>query len=75
MRTCGDFLGEFRAPSALWNVKIPSKVVFFVWTACRDWLPMVDYILKRGMIIPNVCALCLQDGESVNPILIHCLFA
>lgn len=58
----------------IWKLKIPSKVVFFVWTACRERLPTLDFLQNRGMCIPNMCPMCLQDGESLNHLFIYCPF-
>lgn len=57
----------------LWSLKVPSNVLFFLWIACRDWLPTIDNLQKRGMYLPNVFPLCYRDAELVDHILIHCL--
>lgn len=41
----------------------------------RDRLPTIDRFQRWGMILFNVCSLCLQDGESTNHVLVHCTFA
>lgn len=32
-------------------------------------------LIVKGMYLSNFCLLCYGDGESVDHILIHCLFA
>lgn len=58
----------------VWRLKIPSKMQFFVWTCRKEKLPTIDLLQRRGMILPNMCSLCLQDEELVNHVIIHCPF-
>lgn len=78
-----DFLGQILEGSKigqggarpsrpiLWSLKIPSKVVFFLWTAVRDCLPSIDTLQSRGMIFPNICLLCMWEVESINHLFQH----
>lgn len=77
--SCSLLFGDRGEPAfiwkCLWRLKIPSKVLFFEWMACKEQLPMIDLLRKRGMILPNICSLCLKDEETVNHLLMHCPFA
>lgn len=55
----------------VWSLRIPSKVLFFLWTVGRGRLPTTN-LQKRGIIIPSASLLCLKDGETINHIFIHC---
>lgn len=44
-------------------------------TACRERLPTINLLQKKGMFLTNMGPLCKQDGESTNHLLIHYLFA
>lgn len=46
---------EVRDWRKVWSLKAPSKILFFLWVACRKQLPTLDYLQKRGMCPPNVC--------------------
>lgn len=72
----GESAGVEVSPiSAIWKYGAPSKVAAFAWLAGSKKILTVDNLRKRGMIIPNVCLMCFQDGESVNHLFIHCSFA
>lgn len=66
-------------PDPIWlniqKLKIPSKVAFFMWTIAKSHFPTIDFLQCRGMVIPNVCFLCLQEAESIDHMFIHCPFA
>lgn len=57
---------------ALWSLKALSKVLFLLWLTCRNWLPTIDNLQKRGMCIPDACFFCYQATEDASHILIHC---
>lgn len=73
-------IGEQGVPSPVWRLvwkmKIPSNVFFFsfLWTACRERLPTIDLLQRRGMHLPNVCSLSLREEETINHILMHCSY-
>lgn len=58
----------------LWKIKAPSKVLFFTWTALKGQIPTMDFLIRRGSILPNMCPLCKGDEESADHILIHSPF-
>lgn len=60
---------------AIWKSKTPSKVFFFLWTACRNRIPTIDLLGTRGMCLTNVCSLCLANEESAYHILMSCAYA
>ncbi|KAK2645061.1 hypothetical protein Ddye_020256 [Dipteronia dyeriana] len=33
----------------LWRLKIPAKVRLHVWRACKDWLPVMSNLVRRGI--------------------------
>lgn len=52
-----------------------SKVSFFVWTAHKGHILMIDNLKKGGIPIPNMCYLCRRDEELIDHLLIGCPFA
>lgn len=55
----------------IWNPLIPSRVSFLIWELWWDWAPTIDYLIRRGMMIPNWCCLCKLAGESIGHLFIH----
>ncbi|OVA03944.1 Reverse transcriptase zinc-binding domain [Macleaya cordata] len=41
----------------IWNKEVPSKVSFMVWAGCRNSLPTVDVLRRRGI------SLCYGRGD------------
>lgn len=55
----------------VWNRLIQLKVYFLMWELW-DRAPTMDNLIRRGMIIPNVCCLCMMAAESLDHLFIHC---
>ncbi|XP_024967329.1 uncharacterized protein LOC112507122 [Cynara cardunculus var. scolymus] len=56
-----------------WNKLIPSKVKIHIWRTCRDKLPTLDNLVKRGITVDtNKCILCKEEAEDVNHIFLGC---
>lgn len=54
----------------IWNLKVPPKVLTFIWRIFQNALPSGDNIRKRNIIIQNynyTCPLCGVDEESFEP--------
>lgn len=79
VRSCYGILGEGEVPSffwySVWGIKSFSKVLFFLWAACKGKILTIDNLQKFGFVLPNAFPLCLQDRESIDHIFIHCEFA
>ena len=59
----------------IWNVKVPRRVSFFLWTEARDSILTIDNLVKRNLPWVNWCCLYRCDGETVDHLLPHCKFA
>ena len=53
----------------VWNPWIPSKVSFFTQEVCWGKVLTLDELQRRGCIL--ACALCKEELESVDHILLH----
>lgn len=58
----------------LWKIKAPSKVLIFTWMASNGHVPTLDFLIRRGSILPYMCPLCKGDEELADHLLIHCPF-
>jgi hypothetical protein len=66
--------GEERSWTALWNIKIPSKLKVFLWRLARDSLPTADLLHHRHMAQQSSCAIC-GDEDSWRHSLVNCNMA
>ena len=39
-------------------VKVPKRVSFFLWTAAKDGILIIDNLVKRGQSLVNWCCMC-----------------
>ncbi|KAL0417113.1 UNVERIFIED_CONTAM: putative mitochondrial protein [Sesamum latifolium] len=59
----------------IWQFKVPPKVRMFIWRACRDSLPTVANLAKRGIKVGGACPRCEWENEDVLHYLLRCQFA
>jgi hypothetical protein len=60
---------------AIWRVKAPRRVSFFLWSAAWGRILTCDNLMRRGYIMARWCCMCRHDGETGNHLLIHCTLA
>jgi hypothetical protein len=60
---------------AIWRVKAPRRVSFFLWSAAWGRILTCDNLMHRGYIMAGWCCMCRHDGETGNHLLIHCTLA
>ena len=56
----------------IWKQKIPSRVVFFVWTAALGKCLTIDNLRKRKVCILDWCYMCKCNSEIVDHLFLHC---
>uniref|UniRef100_A0A0A8Z0V1 Reverse transcriptase zinc-binding domain-containing protein n=1 Tax=Arundo donax TaxID=35708 RepID=A0A0A8Z0V1_ARUDO len=59
----------------IWKSWAPLRCKFFLWLAILNRCWTGDRLAKRGLPHPMVCPLCDQAEESINHLLISCVFA
>ena len=60
---------------AIWRVKAPWRVSFFVWTTALGKILTGDNLFKRGYSLVSWYCMCCCCGESTDHLLIHCSVA
>ncbi|WVZ78989.1 LOW QUALITY PROTEIN: hypothetical protein U9M48_026623, partial [Paspalum notatum var. saurae] len=74
-RAC--FMGSIRFLGAkfIWKAKVPPKVKFFAWLAAQDRCWTSERRRRHGLQDDDQCALCDQEVESINHLLLQCSFS
>jgi hypothetical protein len=73
----GFFIGsiEFEPFHIIWKTWAPPKSKFFMWLVAHKKVWIADRLQRRGMDHPERCSLCDQDQETLNHMLLGCVFA
>jgi hypothetical protein len=73
----GLFLGSctFGHYKRVWKTWAPAKCRFFLWLVAHNMCWTADRLAKRGLTHPSNCPLCDQEPESINHLLVSCVFA
>lgn len=71
------FLGstEFRPWRRIWKTWSPPKCRFFLWLVGHDRCWTSDRLARRGLPHSESCPLCDQEEETINHLLVGCVFA
>ena len=74
-RSEGLFIGaiQFRPWERLWNWA-PGKCKFFMWLVAHNKCWTADRLAKRGLPHPECCPLCDQAEETIDHLLVSCVF-
>ncbi|WVZ85537.1 hypothetical protein U9M48_032454 [Paspalum notatum var. saurae] len=59
----------------VWRTWAPLRCKFFVWLAIKNRVWTGDRLAKRGLPHPATCPLCDQAEETIQHILVSCVFA
>lgn len=70
------FTGTIRLRGAkhLWKASVPPKVKYFFWLAIHDRCWTASRRKKRGLQDCDLCALCHQESETMQHLLVTCVF-
>jgi len=71
------FIGaiQFRPWERIWKSWAPGKCKFFMWLVAHDRCWTADRLARKGLPHPEYCLLCDQEEETINHLLLHCVFA
>ena len=59
----------------IWHSWAPGKCRFFMWTVAHKKCWTADRLEKKGLSHPTACPLCDQDGETIDHLLVSCVFS
>jgi hypothetical protein len=59
----------------IWKTWAPGKCKFFLWTAALNRCWTADRLAKKGLPHPAACPLCDQVEETVDHLLVACVFS
>jgi hypothetical protein len=59
----------------VWRSWAPPKCCFFIWLVAQNRCWTADHLAKRGLNHPIRCPLCDQQGETLNHLLVNCVFS
>lgn len=59
----------------LWSLRMPGKVVNFVWRVCKGCLPTAGALLTKRVNISDICPWCHTGKETDMHVLFYCDFA
>jgi hypothetical protein len=73
----GFFIGavQFRPWERIWKSWAPGKCKFFMWLVAHNRCWTADRLAKRGLPHPECCPLCDQAEETIEYLLISCVFS
>ncbi|CAN1217919.1 Putative ribonuclease H protein At1g65750 [Linum perenne] len=58
----------------IWRKEVPTKIQCFLWCCFHGRILTLDNLRIRGFTLPNWCALCQKQEESIDHLFIHCSF-
>ena len=59
----------------IWKTWAPAKCRFFLWLVAHNRCWTADRLAKRRLPHPEKCPHCDQENESINHLLVGCVFA
>ena len=59
----------------IWKVKLPMKILNFIWKLLHESLPVLTVLNNRGIVTPTCCLMCDQDDETINHLFLQCSFS
>ena len=66
---------SFEASDRIWRSWAPPKCSFFLWLALHDRCWTADRLARRNLPHPEKCLLCDQEEETINHLLVGCVFS
>lgn len=64
----------FSLGDRIWKSWAPPKCKFFMWLAAHNKCWTADKLAKRNLLHPACCLFCDQEQETINHLLVSCVF-
>ena len=58
----------------IWKVKLPPKILTFIWKILQESLPVFEVLNNRGILASSNCLLCNEEKESLDHLFMKCPF-
>ncbi|KAJ4748165.1 RNA-directed DNA polymerase (reverse transcriptase)-related family protein [Rhynchospora pubera] len=58
----------------IWKLKIPPRMIIFLWRMLQNRIATVDTLRKRGWPMPSICYLCRNGEDSVQHLFNECRY-
>jgi hypothetical protein len=65
----------FGACDRIWKIWAPPKCAFFLWLVIHKRCWTTDKLARRNLPHLSLCLLCDQEEESIDHLLVGCVFA
>jgi hypothetical protein len=71
------FIGSihFNSWERIWKTWAPGKCIFFLWTVAHKKCWTADRLARKGLGHPASCPLCAQAEETIDLLLVSCVFS
>jgi hypothetical protein len=56
----------------IWHMKLPSKIRIFAWRTCKQGLPTMEILQRRGLNVNPSCPRCNEGAESISHAIWEC---
>ena len=66
---------QFKHGKRIWKSWAPGKCKFFMWTVAHKKCWTADRLASNGLPHPAICPLCDQVEETLDHLLISCIFS
>lgn len=54
--------------NSIWKANVPDKVRVHIWKVCASFLPTVDNVRRRCVLVGEGCCFCDNGDESIEHI-------
>ncbi|KAJ4759044.1 RNA-directed DNA polymerase (reverse transcriptase)-related family protein [Rhynchospora pubera] len=58
----------------IWKLKIPPRMIIFLWRMLQNRIATVDTLRKRDWPMPSICYLCRNGEDSVQHLFNECRY-